>query len=120
MYIRAVRGAVQIKNDSEIMVDEGVRKLVLEILERNGIEQDRIISIQFTVTTDIKSKNPASALRGIGFSGVPLFCSAEPEIKGALPRVVRVLILTERDEGTALLPVYMDGAEKLRPDLDGR
>ncbi len=120
MFIRAVRGAVQIKNDSEAMVDEGVRKLVLEILQRNGMDRDRIISIQFTVTTDIKSKNPAAALRGIGFSGVPLFCCAEPETEGALPRVIRVMILTERDDGAALIPVYMDGAEKLRPDLGGR
>jgi len=119
VYIRAVRGAVQIKNDSENMVDEGVRKLVLKILERNSIEPERIISIQFTVTTDIRSKNPASALRGIGFSGVPLFCSAEPETKGALPLVIRVMILTERDDGSALSPVYIDGAEKLRPDLGG-
>ena len=46
---------------------------------------------------------------------MPLFCSQEPEIKGMLKKVIRVLITGYFDEKP--IPVYANGAEVLRPDL---
>ena len=117
MFVRAVRGAVQIEEDSVSPVVRGVGLLVNGLLEKNSINVKNIISIQFTVTEDIQSKNPAAALRTFGFQDVPLFCSQEPKIAGSMPRIVRILMTVETDSGNVLQPLYINGAEKLRPDL---
>lgn len=116
---RAVRGAVQINRDSEELIDTYVGELVGKIVTLNKINEEDIISIQFTVTGDLRSKNPAASLRKYGFKNVPLFCSLEPDIAGAMERVIRVLVTVERAAGNPLIPVYMNGAERLRPDLAG-
>jgi len=116
---RAVRGAVQINKDSEELIDTYVGELVGNIVTLNKINEEDIISIQFTVTGDLRSKNPAASLRKYGFKNVPLFCSLEPDIEGAMERVIRVLVTVERADGNPLIPVYLNGAERLRPDLAG-
>jgi chorismate mutase len=49
---------------------------------------------------------------------VPLLCTVEIPVPGALPRCIRVLlhIETHRPRG-AIEHVYLDGARSLRPDL---
>ena len=88
-------------------------------MSRNGLGEDGIISIFFSVTKDIRSINPAAALRAGGeFAETALFCAQEPDVAGALPMIIRVMMTCELDTGkTELNHVYIDGAEKLRPDL---
>jgi chorismate mutase len=111
----AVRGAVCCTNTPE-SISKMVPSLYREILERNKISEDDIVSILFTVTDDLTILNPATALRRAGLAlAVPLFASAEPFIEGYLPSVVRVLVTyygTSRPEH-----IYMNGAEILRPDI---
>jgi chorismate mutase len=75
-----------------------------------------MVSVLFTITSDLTALNPATALRRSGLAlSVPLFASAEPYIEGYLPSVVRILITyygTKRPEH-----VYLNGAEILRPDI---
>ena len=94
-------------------------KLLGAILERNGIEHDDLISILFTVTDDLRSVFPAEAARRMGMGDVPLLCAREIPVAGAMPSVVRVLVHfhTARSLGD-VVHVYLDGAEKLRDDLD--
>jgi chorismate mutase len=66
---------------------------------------------------DLTAANPATGLRRTGFSSTPLFCTQEARIDGALPRVIRALVTFESLERRASVPVYLDGAEALRPDL---
>ncbi len=118
MYVRAVRGAVKIEQDRADLIEIGVEKLIKGLMKKNNLNIRNMISIQFTITADLRSKNPAAALRIIGFEQIPLFCSQEPDYTGAMPRVIRVLITTENESARQLTPLYLDGAEKLRPDLD--
>ncbi len=111
----AVRGAVCCDN-TEDSIGSMVPALYREILDRNGIEENDIVSILFTVTNDLVAMNPATALRRAGLAeSVALFASAEPFVEGYLPRVIRVLVTYYGT--TAPRPVYMNGAEALRPDL---
>lgn len=111
----AVRGAVCCAN-TEDSIKREVNALYLEILRKNGIEEDSIVSVQFTVTKDLDALNPATALRLGGNAGdTPLFVSSEPEIKGALPHTVRIMITFYGNKKPAA--VYLNGAEVLRPDL---
>jgi chorismate mutase len=99
----------------------GVEHLGTALFRGNNLAAEDIVSIQFTVTEDLTALNPATALRrgsaGSLASGCALFCSQEPRYEGSLPGVVRVLITAYMDEGAKPLSAYLDGAEKLRPDL---
>lgn len=116
--VKAVRGAVQIPEDDKEAIIQGVQKVVLGVMEINNIKETDIISLQFTVTGDLKSLNPAAALRGHGFSEVPLFCSQEPECENGLVRAIRILLTCSHPGENRLKPIYLDGAEVLRPDLN--
>ena len=117
MVAQAVRGAVQIPADSRDAIEAGVQKVIKGILEANRLKPGSLVSIQFTVTDDLVSMNPASALRTGGYRDIPLFCSREPEYPGALPRMIRALVTFNTRRRIRPVPVYLDGAEKLRPDL---
>lgn len=111
----AVRGAV-CTEDSPLEIEKSVKELFEKLYVLNSIKDENLVSIQFTITSDLKSLNPATALRKAGFGkDVPLFCSQEPEIKGMLKKVIRVLITGYFDSKPKA--VYINGAEVLRPDL---
>ena len=113
----AVRGAVCCENTAE-SVSALIPLRYREILERNGIAENDIVSVVFSVTNDLTALNPATALRNAGLAQeVPLFASAEPFIENYLPRVIRVLITFYGAK--APVAVYLNGAEVLRPDLAG-
>ena len=115
--VRAVRGAVQLEENSANAVIKSVSEMIEGLLVRNSLEEDHIISIQFTQTTDVTALNPAAALRQKGFGEVPLFCAQEPDYLGSLPLMIRVLITAQVDDGRRLIPLYLGGAKQLRPDL---
>jgi len=114
---RAVRGAIQLPENSVSSIERAGTRLVNEILKQNGIAENQIVSIVFSMTEDLTAANPASGLRRTGFASTPLFCTQEARIDGALPRVIRVLVTWDSLERRITVPVYLDGAEVLRPDL---
>ncbi len=111
----AVRGAACCCNTA-LSIKEAATSLYREILAKNGIEEADIVSIQFTVTADLTALNPASALRSEGLAlALPLFVCAEPQVENSLPCTIRVMITFYGSKKPS--PVYMRGAEVLRPDL---
>lgn len=115
--IKAVRGATCVKKDRPDLIIENTVSLIQLLVSKNKIEEKDIVSIMFTLTKDLKSYNPAAALRTIGFENVPLFCSQEAYVKGSLKKVIRVIITLNTDSDEKLIPIYINGAERLRPDL---
>ena len=114
---KAVRGAIQVRENDASTIEEAAVRLVREVLQRNGIAENQLVSVLFSLTEDLTAANPATGLRRTGFSETPLFCVQEARVQGAMPRVLRVLITWDALERRAVVPVYMDGAELLRPDL---
>ncbi|MBI9105506.1 MAG: chorismate mutase [Spirochaetales bacterium] len=117
--VRAVRGAVQVEADEKPLVAAGITKMITQIVDDNLIKVHDIVSIFFTVTGDIKSVNPAAALRTEdGWADTPLFCAQEPNTEGAMPRVVRVLVTCNNFKADQKVKhAYLGGAVSLRPDL---
>ena len=117
--LAAFRGAVCVENTPE-SITENVCKMCRELFCSNSISADDIVSLQFTITNDITKLNPATALRrgdcGLDVTAVPLFCSQEAFIEGGMPLVVRAL-LTAYSDVKERHNVYLNGAEKLRPDF---
>lgn len=118
--LAAFRGAVCVENTAE-SITEFTCRMCRELFAQNGIRAEDIVSLQFTITKDITKLNPATALRrgncGIDVSAVPLFCSQEAEIEGGMPLVIRALLTAYVDEGCEKHNIYLNGAEKLRPDF---
>jgi chorismate mutase len=116
--VRAIRGAVQIDANERTAVLDGTTELVTEVMTRNGLATDDVISVVFTATPDLTAEFPALAARKIGFQDVPLLCASEIDVPGAMPRVVRLLMHVETGKPRAALQhVYLRGATALRLDI---
>jgi chorismate mutase len=116
--VRALRGATTLDADTEEQLNERVQALLTEMLTRNGVDHDDVVSIVFTATEDVTSMFPATAARGIGLGDVPLLCAREISVKGGTPLCVRVLLhLTTDRPRSELRHVYLEGAKGLRDDL---
>lgn len=117
--VRAVRGATTIDEDTPEQVHGRTAALVQEMLARNGVEIEDLVSIIFTATQDICSAFPATGARALGLSEVPLFGAQELAVKGALGRCVRVLMHCYSDRAQKeIRHVYLEGASVLRADLE--
>ena len=118
MSVRAIRGAIQVDDDTREDVLEGSAELVKAVLERNRLSADDIISILFTATPDLTAEFPAYAARLLGLTDVPLMCASEIAVPGAMPRVLRLLAHVETELDRAdVRHVYLRGAAALRTDL---
>jgi chorismate mutase len=114
--LTALRGAVCVKNDPADIVTKIAHVYDL-MIGRNGIREEDIVSLVFSVTADIDAKNPAAALRESGRArDLSLFSVQEPSIKGGLPGVIRLMLHCYTEETATPRHVYVEGAEVLRPD----
>lgn len=118
MAVRAIRGAVQVDADERDQILEATAELVSEVLQRNEMTPEDVISVLFTSTPDLTAEFPALAARKLGFSDVPLICASEIAVPHALPRVVRLMAHIETEKPRAdLQHVYLRGAQALRLDI---
>jgi chorismate mutase len=114
----ALRGATTCDEDTKSEIDRKTQALVQEMVARNDVAHDNIVSVFFNATPDLRSQFPATSVREIGFGDVPLICAQEMAVAGSLPMTIRVLmhLYTERPRDE-LRHVYLEGARVLRDDL---
>lgn len=118
MRLFALRGAVSVdRNDAgEILRATGA--LMSEIMARNSLAPEQVVSCIFTATEDLDAEFPAVAARSLGFERVPLLCAREIPVPGSMRGVIRVLIHYHGDEEHVPAHVYLGEARALRADLD--
>jgi chorismate mutase len=116
--LRALRGAITCDDNTKEEIDVKTQRLMREVLDRNDLDHDDLVSILFTATEDLTAEFPAAAARALGLGDVPLICARELAVAHGMPRVIRVLVhcYTSRDRAD-LHHVYLDGARALRDDL---
>jgi chorismate mutase len=118
MRLFALRGAVSVKlNNSQDILD-ATTELMREIMQRNGLEPQGVVSCIFTATRDLNAEFPAVAARALGFDRVPLLCAQEIPVPRSMPRVIRVLIHYYADDAHVPAHVYLGDARELRVDLE--
>src|SRR5690606_40409260 len=116
--VRAIRGAIQVDANDRDSIIAGTTELVTQVMERNELTTDDVISVLFTATPDLTSEFPALAARKLGFADVPLMCASEIAVPHGLPRVVRLMAHVDTDRPRAELHhVYLRGAQALRLDI---
>jgi chorismate mutase len=116
--VRALRGATTIDEDTPAQIEARVVELLKQMIDRNGVDHDDLISVFFTATEDVVSTFPATAARTYGLGDVPLICARELSVEGGTPRCIRVMMhLTTERTRQELHHVYLEGARGLRDDL---
>ena len=118
MKLRALRGATTVQENTEDAILDGTEELVREVMERNSLHPDDMVSCIFTCTTDLDAEFPAVAARRLGLSPVPLLCAREIDVPGALPRVIRLMLHCYADPAAEVQHVYLHEARSLRRDLE--
>jgi chorismate mutase len=116
MRLIALRGANTVTENDASAILEATSELMHEILERNALRAEDLVSCIFTLTP---AAFPAVAAREMGLSAVPLLCAREIPVPGALPKVIRVLIHAYVQDGRRGEHVYLRDAVNLRLDLQG-
>ena len=123
MTVRAIRGAVQIDANERAAILEGTTELVSEVMTRNSLVTDDVISVLFTATPDLTAEFPAFAARRLGWLDVPLLCGHDMDVQlpnpRGVPKCVRVLILYNTPlPQSAMRFAYLRGAQAIKADLD--
>lgn len=110
-----IRGATTIPCDDKTEIRNAVKELLAEVVSKNEIKREEILSIVFSSTSDIHSYYPAKAAREAGFESCSLFSAVEPDIEGGLHLCIRVMLFVEKN----IEPrhVYLKGAVSLRKDI---
>jgi chorismate mutase len=119
MMLRALRGAITVEANEQDAILSATEELVREVMDRNGLDAEHMVSCIFTCTRDLDAEFPAVAARNLGLSSVPLLCAHEIDVPGSLPKVIRLLVHCYADPQTQPKHVYLKGAESLRRDLNG-
>jgi chorismate mutase len=119
MRLHALRGASTVDRNDPDAILGATEWLLREIMKRNELEPEDVVSCIFTLTEDLDAEFPAVAARNIGFSGVPLLCAREIPVPGSLPRVIRILMHYHAADEHEPRHVYLGEARKLRLDLEG-
>jgi chorismate mutase len=119
MQLRALRGAITVEDNEADAILSATEELMREVMQRNSLEADQMVSCIFTCTNDLDAEFPAVAARRLGLSAVPLLCAREIDVPGALPRVIRLLLHCYADPASEPRHVYLREAESLRRDLQG-
>lgn len=118
MRIVGLRGATTCAENSGAEIEARVQELFREMIARNGVADEDLVSVIVTTTDDLDAMYPAAAVRALGFDDVPLLGAREADVVGGLPRCVRILVHCYSDRARSEVQhVYLEDARSLRSDL---
>jgi chorismate mutase len=117
MRLFALRGANSVEANEASAILEGTSLLIRELMDRNALTTDAMVSCIFTVTDDLDAEFPAVAARAAGLESVPLLCCREIAVPGSMPRVVRAMVHYHAPAGHNPQHVYLGATQALRSDL---
>lgn len=115
---RGVRGATTVEANTRDAILAGATELLNRMIDDNGMREEDVASVIFSVTPDLDATYPAAAARELGWHSTALFCCREIPVARSPAMCIRVLVHcnTARTQGE-VRHVYLHGARSLRPDL---
>ena len=115
--LTALRGATTTKGDTEFFIKDAVIELIQELISRNDLNQENIISITFSVTKDLTSCFPASIARKyFNFDKVALLDCQQMFVPNDINFCIRILALVYLESDKESVHPYLKESAKLRPD----
>ena len=112
-----IRGATTSAGNTKHDIEDAVKELIDELIKRNEISADNIISVTFTVTRDLDACFPASIarkhndLRDVAF----LDCQ-QMYVPNDIKHCIRLMALVILPLESKPKHPYLREASKLRPD----
>ena len=114
---RGIRGATTASANTAEDIIEATHEMMRALIALNDLRPEDVVSAIFTTTVDLTATFPALAAREIGWLEVPLLCSHEMNVPGALQKCVRVMLHVNTTKSAAEIKhVYLKGARQLRPE----
>jgi chorismate mutase len=113
----AVRGATKSPSNNPETIVEATEELMAELIARNDLSIDQMVSCIFTSTHDLNAEFPAVAARKLGLDSVPLLCAQELDVPNAMRSVIRVLLHYYGPADHTPAHAYLGDAQELRSDL---
>ena len=113
----AVRGATKVGRNDPGLIVEATEELMQELISRNDLAPERMVSCIFTSTGDLNAEFPAVAARKLGLDMVPLLCAREIDVPNAMRSVIRVLLHYYAPPDHTPAHAYLGEAQDLRSDL---
>jgi chorismate mutase len=114
----ALRGATTVDRDDPVLILDATEELLTEMLARNALAPEMLVSITFAVSGDLAAAFPARAARSLGWHDVPTMCVLSADAGAGAARCIRVMMHLDADRPrSGVSHVYLRGARDLRPDL---
>jgi chorismate mutase len=115
--LRALRGATTASANSPEAIAGAVNELIEALVDHNGLEGPRVLSVTFSVTADLDACFPAAiARRRPGWDGVALLDCQQMAVAGDLERCIRLLAHVWLPLEREVVHAYLREASRLRPD----
>ncbi|NEQ50798.1 MAG: chorismate mutase [Leptolyngbya sp. SIO3F4] len=116
--VRAIRGATTVPENSIAAITEAVTELLNALESNNPITTDAMISVTFSVTSDLDAIFPAAiARKRPNWDTVPLLDVQHMHVSGSLQMCIRFLIhVYIAIPQSEIYHPYLRGASGLRPD----
>ena len=116
-YLCALRGATTSEHNSVESITYAVDKLLSELISRNNLTPDQIISVTFSVTSDLDACFPASiARKKTGWEKIALLDCQQMFVKDDLSKCIRLLAYVYLPNKQIPQNPYLGKAKNLRPD----
>ena len=115
---RGVRGAITADTNTREDILLQTRRLMAVMIRMNEIRAEDVASALFSTTPDLDADFPALAARQFGWFDVPLLCTNEIPVPGALPKCIRILMNWNTSKSPQEIHhIYLRDAVVLRPDI---
>ena len=116
-YLCALRGATTSEHNTVESITLAVEELLSELVNRNNLIPDQIISVTFSVTSDLDACFPASiARKKSGWENIALLDCQQMFVKGDLSKCIRLLACVSLPNEQKPENPYLEDAKNLRPD----
>jgi len=120
MQLRGLRGATTSSDNTAASIKDAVSELVDALMEQNQLQPSQLVSVTFSVTTDLDACFPAATARHReGWDAVALLDVQQMAVHGDLARCIRLLAHAWIPEDRPVHHPYLRGAARLRPDRSG-
>ena len=112
-----MRGATTSEHNSVESITSAVEELLSELVSRNNLIPDQIISVTFSVTSDLDACFPASiARKNLGWEKIALLDCQQMFVKDDLSKCIRLLAHVFLPNEKIPQNPYLGKAKNLRPD----
>ena len=115
--VTAIRGATTSNGNTLKEIENSVIELIDELISRNSLDPNKILSITFTVTKDLDACFPASIARKyFGLDSVAFLDCQQMYVPNDIDFCIRLMALVIFPIESSVNHPYMRGASNLRTD----